>query len=333
MSIRIGINGFGRIGRNMLRASIDDTAVEYAAVNDITDAKTLAHLLKYDSVLGTFKGEVAVEGDTLIVNGKKIKVLAQRDVSGLPWKDFGVTVVVESTGLFTKRPDAVKHIEIGGAKKVLISAPATEPDITLVLGVNDAAYDPAHHHVISNASCTTNCLAPVAKVLHENFGIEKGFMTTIHAYTNDQKILDAPHKDLRRARAAAVSQIPTTTGAAKAVGLVLPDLKGKIDGMAIRIPTPNVSLVDLVAVLGKPAEAEAINAAFRKAAEGDLKGILGFTDEPLVSVDFMSDPRSAIVDGLSTKVISGNLVKVLAWYDNEWGYSCRLVDLAKFVSR
>ena len=333
MSIRIGINGFGRIGRNMLRASIDDTAVEYAAVNDITDAKTLAHLLKYDSVLGTFKGEVAAEGDTLIVNGKKIKVLAQRDVSGLPWKDFGVTVVVESTGLFTKRPDAVKHIEIGGAKKVLISAPATEPDITLVLGVNDAAYDPAHHHVISNASCTTNCLAPVAKVLHENFGIEKGFMTTIHAYTNDQKILDAPHKDLRRARAAAVSQIPTTTGAAKAVGLVLPDLKGKIDGMAIRIPTPNVSLVDLVAVLGKPAEAEAINAAFRKAAEGDLKGILGFTNEPLVSVDFMSDPRSAIVDGLSTKVISGNLVKVLAWYDNEWGYSCRLVDLAKFVSR
>jgi glyceraldehyde 3-phosphate dehydrogenase len=333
MSIRIGINGFGRIGRNMLRASIDDPAVEYAAVNDITDAKTLAHLLKYDSVLGTFKGEVAAEGDTLIVNGKKIKVLAQRDVSGLPWKDFGVTVVVESTGLFTKRPDAVKHIEIGGAKKVLISAPATEPDITLVLGVNDAAYDPARHHVISNASCTTNCLAPVAKVLHENFGIEKGFMTTIHAYTNDQKILDAPHKDLRRARAAGVSQIPTTTGAAKAVGLVLPDLKGKIDGMAIRIPTPNVSLVDLVAVLGKPAEAEAINAAFRKAAEGELKGILGFTDEPLVSVDFMSDPRSGIVDGLSTKVISGNLVKVLAWYDNEWGYSCRLVDLAKFVSR
>ncbi|MDW7759419.1 MAG: type I glyceraldehyde-3-phosphate dehydrogenase [Acidobacteriota bacterium] len=333
MSIRIGINGFGRIGRNMLRASIDDPAVEYAAVNDITDAKTLAHLLKYDSVLGTFKGEVAAEGDTIIVNGKKIKVLAQRDVSGLPWKEFGVTVVVESTGLFTKRPDAVKHIEIGGAKKVLISAPATEPDITLVLGVNDAAYDPAQHHVISNASCTTNCLAPVAKVLHENFGIEKGFMTTIHAYTNDQKILDAPHKDLRRARAAAVSQIPTTTGAAKAVGLVLPDLKGKIDGMAIRVPTPNVSLVDLVAVLGKPAEAEAINAAFRKAAEGDLKGILGFTDEPLVSVDFMSDPRSGIVDGLSTKVISGNLVKVLAWYDNEWGYSCRLVDLAKFVSR
>jgi glyceraldehyde 3-phosphate dehydrogenase len=333
MSIRIGINGFGRIGRNMLRASIDDPAVEYAAVNDITDAKTLAHLLKYDSVLGTFKGEVAAEGDTIIVNGKKIKVLAQRDVSALPWKDFGVTVVVESTGLFTKRPDAVKHIEIGGAEKVLISAPATEPDITLVLGVNDAAYDPAQHHVISNASCTTNCLAPVAKVLHENFGVEKGFMTTIHAYTNDQKILDAPHKDLRRARAAAVSQIPTTTGAAKAVGLVLPDLKGKIDGMAIRVPTPNVSLVDLVAVLGKPAEAEAINAAFRKAAEGDLKGILGFTHEPLVSVDFMSDPRSGIIDGLSTKVISGNLVKVLAWYDNEWGYSCRLVDLAKFVSR
>lgn len=333
MSIRIGINGFGRIGRNMLRASIDDPAVEYAAVNDITDAKTLAHLLKYDSVLGTFKGEVAAEGDTIIVNGKKIKVLAQRDVSGLPWKDFGVTVVVESTGLFTKRVDAVKHIEAGGAKKVLISAPATEPDITLVLGVNDEAYNPAEHHVISNASCTTNCLAPVVKVLHESFGVEKGFMTTIHAYTNDQRILDAPHKDFRRARAAAVSQIPTTTGAARAVGLVLPELKGKIDGMAIRIPTPNVSLVDLVAVLGKTAEAEAVNAAFLKASQGALKDILGYTDEPLVSVDFMSDPHSGIVDGLSTKVLAGNLVKVLAWYDNEWGYSCRLVDLAKFVSR
>jgi glyceraldehyde 3-phosphate dehydrogenase len=333
MAIRIGINGFGRIGRNMLRASYDDPAVEYVAVNDITDAKTLAHLFKYDSVLGTFKAEVKATGDSIVINGKPVRVLAEREIGKLPWKDLGVSVVIESTGLFTKRPDAIQHIEKGGASKVIVSAPATDPDITLVLGVNEKAYEPAKHHIISNASCTTNCLAPVAKVLHGEFGIEKGFMTTIHSYTNDQKILDAPHKDLRRARAAAVSQIPTTTGAAKAVGLVMPELKGKIDGIAIRVPTPDVSIVDFVAVLGKGTSAEEVNAAFKRAAEGPLKGILGVTDEPLVSADFMGNRHSGIVDLLSTKVIDGNLVKVIAWYDNEWGYSCRLVDLAKFISK
>jgi len=333
MAIRIGINGFGRIGRNMLRASFDDPAVEYVAVNDITDAKTLAHLLKYDSVLGTFKAEVKAAEDAIIVNGKKIRVLAVKEVAQLPWKDLGVSVVIESTGKYTKRPDILPHIEKGGAAKVIVSAPATDPDVTLVLGVNEKAYDPARHHVISNASCTTNCLAPVVKVLHEAFGVEKGFMTTIHSYTNDQKILDAPHKDLRRARAACVSQIPTTTGAAKAVGLVMPELKGRIDGFAVRVPTPNVSIVDFVAVLKKATTAEDANAAFKRAAEGPLKGILGVTDEPLVSVDFMGDSRSGIVDLLSTKVLDGNLVKVIAWYDNEWGYSCRLVDLAKFIAK
>jgi len=333
MALRIGINGFGRIGRNMLRASANDPAVEYVAVNDITDAKTLAHLLKYDSVLGTFAGDVRATEDSIVVDGKKIRVLAEKEVGKLPWKDLGVTVVIESTGKYTKRPDVIQHIEKGGASKVIVSAPATDPDLTLVLGVNEKSYDPAKHHVLSNASCTTNCLAPVVKVLHETFGIEKAFMTTIHSYTNDQKILDAPHKDLRRARAAAVSQIPTTTGAAKAVGLVMPELKGKIDGIAIRVPTPNVSMVDLVAVLKKAAKAEEANAAFQAAAAGPLKGILGYTEEPLVSVDFMGDPRSGIVDGLSTKVIDGNLIKVMAWYDNEWGYSCRLVDLAKYIAR
>jgi glyceraldehyde 3-phosphate dehydrogenase len=333
MAIRIGINGFGRIGRNMLRASWNDPAIEYVSVNDITDAKTLAHLLKYDSVLGTFKEKVEATADAIVVNGKPIRVLAEKDIAKLPWKDLGVSVVVESTGLFTKRPAAVQHIEKGGAAKVIISAPATDPDVTLVLGVNDQAYDPAKHHVISNASCTTNCLAPVVKVLHESFGVERGLMTTIHSYTNDQKILDAPHKDLRRARAAAVSQIPTTTGAAKAVGLVLPELKGKIDGFAVRVPTPNVSLVDFVAVLAKTATAEEANAAFRTAAAGPLKGLLGVTDEPLVSCDFMGDRHSGIVDLLSTKVLDGRLAKVIAWYDNEWGYSCRLVDLAKFVAK
>ena len=331
MAIRIGINGFGRIGRNMLRASWNDPAVEYVAVNDITDAKTLAHLLKYDSVLGTFKEDVRAAEDGILVNGKKVKVLAEKEIAKLPWKDLGVSVVVESTGKFTKRPDVIQHIEKGGAAKVIVSAPATDPDATLVLGVNEKTYDPAKHHVISNASCTTNCLAPVVKVLHEAFGLEKGFMTTVHSYTNDQKILDAPHKDLRRARAAAVSQIPTTTGAAKAVGLVMPELKGKIDGFSVRVPTPNVSLVDFVAVLGKTATAEEVNAAFQAAAAGPLQGILGVTDEPLVSCDFMGDRRSGIVDLLSTKVIGGNLVKVIAWYDNEWGYSCRLVDLAKYI--
>ena len=333
MAVRIGINGFGRIGRNMLRASWNDPDIEYVAVNDITDAKTLAHLLKYDSVLGTFKEDVRADGDAVVVNGRKVRVLAQKDIAGLPWKDLGVSVVVESTGRFTKRPDVIQHVEKGGADKVIVSAPATDPDVTLVLGVNEKAYDRARHHVISNASCTTNCLAPVVKVLNESFGVDKGLMTTIHSYTNDQKILDAPHKDLRRARAAAVSQIPTTTGAAKAVGLVMPEMKGRIDGFAVRVPTPNVSLVDFVAVLKKAASADEINAAFQAAAAGPLRGILGVTDEPLVSVDFMGDRRSSIVDLLSTKVMDGTLAKVIAWYDNEWGYSCRLVDLAKFVVR
>ena len=333
MAIRIGINGFGRIGRNMLRASWNDPAVEYVAVNDITNAKTLAHLLRYDSVLGRFREDVQATDDAIVINGRKLRVLAEREVGKLPWKDLGVSVVVESTGLFTKRPDAIQHIEKGGASKVIVSAPATDPDVTLVLGVNEKTYDPAKHHVISNASCTTNCLAPAVKVLHEAFGVEKGLMTTIHSYTNDQKILDAPHKDLRRARAAAVCQIPTTTGAAKAVGLVMPELKGKIDGFAIRVPTPNVSIVDFVAVLKKETTVEEVNAALKKAAEGPLKGILGYTDEPLVSVDYLGDPHSGIVDGLSTKVIGGNMVKVMVWYDNEWGYACRLVDLAKYISK
>jgi len=333
MAIKIGINGFGRIGRNIFRAAAGDPALEFIAVNDITDAKTLAHLLKYDSVLGPFKGEVRAEGETIIADGKAVEVLAVKDPGDLPWKDLGVDIAVESTGKWTKRPDVIKHIEKGGARKVIISAPATDPDATIVMGVNEKVYDPVRHHILSNASCTTNCLAPVAKVLHEAFGIEKGFMTTIHAYTNDQKILDQPHKDLRRARAAAVSQIPTTTGAAKAVGLVLPELKGKIDGISIRVPTVNVSLVDLVAVMKKPVTDKDVNAAFQKAAAGELKGILAYTEEPLVSVDFLSNSHSAIVDGLSTKVIEGNLIKVLAWYDNEWGYSCRCVDLIKYIAR
>ena len=333
MAIRIGINGFGRIGRNMLRSSWNDPDIEYVAVNDITDSRTLAHLLKYDSVLGIFQADVQHTEDSILIDGKKIRVLTERSVAKLPWKELGVTVVVESTGLFTKRPDAIQHIEQGGAERVIISAPATDPDITIVLGVNERAYDPAKHRIISNASCTTNCLAPVVKVLHDSFGVENGFMTTIHSYTNDQRILDQPHKDLRRARSAAVSQIPTTTGAAKAVGLVLPELKGKIDGMSIRVPTQDVSLVDLVAVLKKDAAAEDINGEFQTAANGSLKGLLGYTEEPLVSVDFLHDPRSGIVDGLSTKVIGGRLAKVLAWYDNEWAYSKRLSDLAKYISR
>ena len=333
MGIKIGINGFGRIGRNFLRASAGDPAIEIVATNDITDAKTLAHLLKYDTVLGRFKGEVLVDGEAIVVNGRKIRVLAEKEVGKLPWKELGAEIVLESTGKYTKRPDAIQHIEKGGAKKVVISAPATDPDATIVMGVNEKTYDPARHAIISNASCTTNCLAPVCKVLHEGWGIEKGFMTTIHSYTNDQKILDAPHKDLRRARAAAVAQIPTTTGAAKAVGLVLPELKGKIDGISIRVPTPDVSIVDLVAVLKNKATAEEVNAAFKKVSEGALKGILGYTDEPLVSVDFLSDPHSGIVDGLSTKVIGDTFIKVLAWYDNEWGYSCRLIDLIKYIAR
>lgn len=333
MSIKIGINGFGRIGRNVFRASYQDPDIEITAVNDITDAKTLAHLLKYDSVLGILDADIKFSEDAIIVNNKTTKVLSEKDPGNLPWKDMGVTIVIESTGLFRKRQDALKHIENGGAEKVIISAPATEPDITIVLGVNEEAYVPDNHHIISNASCTTNCLAPPVKILHQEFGIEKAFMTTIHAYTSDQRILDQPHKDLRRARSAAVSQIPTTTGAAKAVGIVIPELKGKIDGIAIRIPTANVSLVDLVALLKKNVTTEEVNEAFKTASEGKLKGILQYTEEPLVSVDFMANPHSSIVDSLFTRITDNNLVKVLAWYDNEWGYSCRLKDLIKFITR
>lgn len=333
MSIKIGINGFGRIGRNVFRASYQDPDIEIIAVNDITDAKTLAHLLKYDSVLGILDADIKFSEDAIIVNNKTTKVLSEKDPGNLPWKDMGVTIVIESTGLFRKRQDALKHIINGGAEKVIISAPATEPDITIVLGVNEEAYVPDNHHIISNASCTTNCLAPPVKILHQEFGIEKAFMTTIHAYTSDQRILDQPHKDLRRARSAAVSQIPTTTGAAKAVGIVIPELKGKIDGIAVRVPTANVSLVDLVALLKKNVTTEEVNEAFKTAAEGKLKGILQYTEEPLVSVDFMANPHSSIVDSLFTRITDNNLVKVLAWYDNEWGYSCRLKDLIKFISR
>jgi len=333
MSIKVGINGFGRIGRNFFRASFSDPEIEILAVNDITDAKTLAHLLKYDSVMGIFAADIQATEDSLIVNGQKIKVLRIKDPAQLPWKDLGVQVVIESTGLFRKRPDAEKHIVNGQAQKVIISAPATDPDVTLVLGVNEEIYDKDRHHIISNASCTTNCLAPTAKVLHQNFGIEKAFMTTVHSYTNDQRILDLPHKDLRRARAAAVSQIPTTTGAAKAVGIVIPELQGKIDGIAVRVPTPNVSLIDLVALVKKEVTVEEINQAFKEAAAKQLQGILEYTEEPLVSVDFVANPHSAIVDGLFTRVTDKNLVKVLAWYDNEWGYSCRLRDLAKYIMK
>ncbi len=333
MSIKIGINGFGRIGRNVFRASYQDPDVEITAVNDITDANTLAHLLKYDSVLGILDAEIQAEEDSIFVDGKEIKVFTERDPGNLPWKDLGIPVVIESTGLFRKRPDAAKHIEQGGAEKVIISAPAIDPDITVVLGVNEGLYDPENHHIISNASCTTNCLAPPTKVLHEEFGIEKAFMTTIHAYTSDQRILDTPHKDLRRARAAALSQIPTTTGAAKAVGLVMPELKGKIDGIAIRVPTPNVSLVDLVALLSKNTTSEEVNNALKNAAQGKLKGIMDYSESPLVSIDYTSNPHSSIVDGLFTRVTEGNLIKILAWYDNEWGYSCRLKDLVKYITR
>ncbi len=333
MSIKIGINGFGRIGRNVFRASYQDPDVEITAVNDITDANTLAHLLKYDSVLGILDAEIQAKEDSIFVDGREIKVFTERDPGNLPWKDLGIPVVIESTGLFRKRPDAAKHIEQGGAEKVIISAPAIDPDITIVLGVNEGIYDPENHHIISNASCTTNCLAPPTKVLHEEFGIEKAFMTTIHAYTSDQRILDTPHKDLRRARAAALSQIPTTTGAAKAVGLVMPELKGKIDGIAIRVPTPNVSIVDLVALLSKNITVEEANNAIKNAAQGKLKGILDYSESPLVSIDYTSNPHSSIVDGLFTRVTEGNLIKVLAWYDNEWGYSCRLKDLVKYITR
>ncbi|OGP53426.1 MAG: type I glyceraldehyde-3-phosphate dehydrogenase [Deltaproteobacteria bacterium RBG_13_52_11] len=332
MGVKVGINGFGRIGRVVLRAAERMGAdLDFVAINDLTDAQTLAHLLKYDSVHGLFPGEVQAAGDRILVNGKGIKVMAVKDPAQLPWKDLGVEVVMECTGLFRERDKAAKHLG-AGAKKVIISAPAKGPDITIVMGVNHQEYDPKKHHIISNASCTTNCLAPVAKVILENFGIQRGLMTTIHAYTNDQRILDLPHEDLRRARAAALSMIPTTTGAATAVALVLPQLKGKLDGMAIRVPTPNVSLVDLVAEVEKETSVDGVNAAFKKASTGGLKGILGYSEEPLVSVDYNGTTLSSIVDALSTTVIEGRMVKVLAWYDNEMGYSARMVDVAKFIS-
>ena len=330
MANKVGINGFGRIGRLVFRDAIKKNTFEVVAVNDLTDAATLAHLLKYDSVHGQLEGEIRAEGDTIIVNGKKIKVFAEPDPKNIPWKEVGVEVVIESTGRFTEKSKAMAHIE-AGAKKVIISAPAKNEDITIVMGVNEGAYDKEKHQIISNASCTTNCLAPMVKVLNDNFKVKQGLMTTIHSYTNDQRILDLPHKDLRRARAAGLSIIPTTTGAARAVGLVLPELKGKLNGYALRVPSPNVSITDFVAELEKPATAEEINAAFKKAAEGELKGILGISDEPLVSRDYYGDSRSSIIDGELTMVMGDNMIKVVSWYDNEWGYSCRTVDLATFL--
>ncbi len=331
MAVKVGINGFGRIGRNVVRAGLHRSEVEFVAVNDITDTKTLAHLLKYDSVLGPLPEEITAGADFISVAGKKIKVFATKDPAQLDWASVGAQIVVESTGKFTDAKEASKHLR-GPVKKVIISAPAKNEDVTIVLGVNDAMYDPAKHNVVSNASCTTNCLAPVVKVLHDRFGIQKGSMTTIHSYTNDQNVLDFPHKDLRRARAAALNMIPTTTGAAKAIGLVMPQLKGKLDGYAMRVPTPNVSVVDFVAVVEKPTSTEEVNAALKSAADNGMKGILGYTDEPVVSTDLMHNSNSSIVDSQLTKVMDGNLVKVVAWYDNEWGYSCRVVDLIVFLA-
>ncbi|MCM3654992.1 type I glyceraldehyde-3-phosphate dehydrogenase [Metabacillus litoralis] len=331
MAVKVGINGFGRIGRNVFRAALKNQNVEVVAVNDLTDANMLAHLLKYDSVHGKIDAEISVDGNNLIVDGKTIQVSAERDPAKLTWGAQGVDIVVESTGFFTDREGAAKHLE-AGAKKVIISAPASNEDITIVMGVNEDKYDAASHHVISNASCTTNCLAPFAKVLNEKFGINRGMMTTIHSYTNDQQILDLPHKDYRRARAAAENMIPTTTGAAKAVSLVLPELKGKLNGGAVRVPTPNVSLVDLVAELGKEVTVDEVNAALQAAAEGELKGILGYTEEPLVSGDFNGNTNSSTIDALSTMVMEGNMVKVISWYDNETGYSNRVVDLAEYLA-
>jgi len=331
MSIKVGINGFGRIGRNVVRAALDNPNVEIVAANDLTDTATLAHLLKYDSILGPLHGTVSVDADALVVNGKRIKIFAIKDPAEIDWAGVGAQIVIESTGRFTDAKDAGKHLR-GPVKKVIISAPGKNEDITIVLGVNEDKYDPAKHNVISNASCTTNCLAPVAKVLHEKFGIEKGSMTTIHSYTNDQNVLDFPHKDLRRARAAALNMIPTSTGAAKAIGLVMPDLKGKLDGYAMRVPTPDVSVVDLVVVTSKNTTAEEVNKALSDAASGPLKGILAYTEDPVVSTDMMHNPNSSIVDAGLTKVLGGNLVHVVAWYDNEWGYSMRIVDLIEFLA-
>ncbi|WP_077619445.1 type I glyceraldehyde-3-phosphate dehydrogenase [Bacillus sinesaloumensis] len=331
MAVKVGINGFGRIGRNVLRAALKNPNVEVVAVNDLTDANMLAHLLKYDTVHGVLEAEVSVNGNNLVVNGKEILVKAERDPAQLGWGDLGVEVVIESTGRFTKRSDAAKHLE-AGAKKVIISAPATDEDITIVMGVNEDKYDAASHDVISNASCTTNCLAPFAKVLNENFGIKRGMMTTVHSYTNDQQILDLPHKDYRRARAAAENIIPTSTGAAKAVSLVLPELKGKLNGGAMRVPTPNVSLVDLVAELEKDVTVEEVNAALRKASENELNGIMGYSEEPLVSSDYNGNSNSSTIDALSTMVMEGSMVKVISWYDNESGYSHRVVDLVDYIA-
>src|SRR5580765_1831425 len=330
MAVRVGINGFGRIGRNIMRAALGDKNIDFVAVNDLTSAHTLAHLLKYDSVLGNLHAKVEAKADTIAVDGDEFKVLQLRDPAQLPWKELGVDIVFESTGLFTSRDAAAKHLA-AGAKKVVITAPAKGPDFSVVLGVNDELYDPGKHHIISNASCTTNCLAPLAKVLHQTFGIKKGWMTTIHSYTNDQQLLDLPHKDLRRARAAALSMIPTTTGAAVAVGEVLPELKGKLDGISMRVPTPNVSVVDLAVLVDKKTTKEDVNAAFKSAADGKLKGILEYTDEQLVSVDFRGNPRSSILDASYTSVMDGDFVKVLSWYDNEWGYSSRCVDLLRYL--
>ncbi len=331
MTVRVAINGFGRIGRNIFRAALGDPEIEVVAVNDITDARTLAHLLKYDSILGNLPNQITHTDDTISVDGKSFKVFKVKDPADLDWASVGASIVVESTGLFTKGSEARKHLR-GPVKKVLISAPATDPDTTLVLGVNDTTYDPVKHHVVSNASCTTNCLAPVAKVILDGFGITAGMMTTVHSYTNDQKLLDLPHKDLRRARAATLSMIPTTTGAAKALHLVIPELKGKLDGYSLRVPTPNVSVVDLTVFTDRPVTVEAANAAFKRAADGPMKGILGYTEEELVSVDFRGDSRSSIVDAGSTRVAGSNCLKVLAWYDNEWGYSCRCRDLIKLFA-
>lgn len=331
MGIKVGINGFGRIGRNVLRTCLGDSEIDFVAVNDLTDTKTLAHLLKYDSVMGNLDNDINADGDTITVDGDSFKVFSEKDPAAIDWESVGAEVVIESTGRFTKAEDARKHLR-GTVKKVIISAPAKEEDVTIVLGVNEDMYDAANHHIISNASCTTNCLAPVAKVIHDNFNIKNALMNTIHSYTNDQQLLDLPHKDLRRARAAALSMIPTSTGAAKAVALVIPELKGKFDGISVRVPTPNVSLVDVVMNVEKSTTAEEVNQVLRDASAGPLKGILAVSDEPLVSIDFKGNPNSSIVDSENTKVIDGTCIKILSWYDNEWGYSCRVRDLVKYIA-
>jgi glyceraldehyde 3-phosphate dehydrogenase len=330
MAIKVGINGFGRIGRNIMRAAMGDSDIDFVAVNDLTSAETLAHLLKYDSILGNLKADISASGDRIKVGKDEFQVLSVKDPAQLPWKSLGVDIVFESTGLFTKRDDSAKHLA-AGAKKVIITAPAKGPDFSVVIGVNEGKYDPGKHHILSNASCTTNCLAPVAKVLHESFGIRKGWMTTVHSYTNDQQLLDLPHKDLRRARAAALSIIPTTTGAASAVGEVMPEIKGRLDGISIRVPTPNVSVVDLAVMVDKKTTKEEVNGAFKAAADGPLKGILEYCTAPLVSIDFRGNPHSSILDSLYTSVMDGDFVKILSWYDNEWGYSSRCVDLLRYI--